>query len=370
MATEARLHFAPDYAIPPGDTLRETLEALGMTQADLATRAGRPIKTINEIVQGKAAITPDTALQLERVLSIPASFWLSREQHYREALARRLEGESLQSEIGWLKAFPVAEMAKLGWLPTRKTPIERLQALLQFLGVARPEQWDGITSEAAAHFRMTRAHEPERPALHAWLRRGETEGRRMACGAYDKEAFGAVLGSIRALTREPPEVFQPQLVARCAAAGVAVVFVPELKGSRASGATRWLSPTRALIQLSLRYKTDDHLWFTFFHEAGHVVLHGRHDIFVEENRRDDSKLEQEADAFARDLLVPRAAWTAFTTKLAPPRISAIEVEGFAAAQGLASGIIVGRLQHEGLLPRSHLNRLKRRLAWKPAVREE
>lgn len=364
MASNPRLRFTPDYAIPPGDTLRETLEALGMTQTDLAARAGRPVKTINEIVQGQAAITPDTALQLERVLSVPASFWLNREQRYREALARRAEREALQPEIGWLRSFPVTEMVKLGWLPACRTPVERMQAVLQFLGVAGPEQWNGVTAEAAARFRMTKAHEPKSAALHAWLRRGEIEGRRMACGDYDKDAFRAVLSTVRALTLEPPEIFQPALVARCAAVGVAVVFVPELKGSRAAGATRWLSPSRALIQLSLRYKSDDHLWFTFFHEAGHVVLHGRKDIFIEERGQDDGEFEREADAFARDLLVPRAAWTAFTARLQPPRISAAEVERFATAQGLAPGIIVGRLQHERLLPQSHLIGLKRRLAWK------
>jgi addiction module HigA family antidote len=80
--------FQPNYAVPPGETLRETLEFLGMTQAQLADRTGRPKKTINEIISGKAAITAETALQLERVLGVPASFWSNLERRRNSALIK------------------------------------------------------------------------------------------------------------------------------------------------------------------------------------------------------------------------------------------------------------------------------------------
>lgn len=83
--------YNPDSISAPGETLLETLDAIGMSQTELAKRMGRPIKTINEIVQEKAAITAETALQLEQVLRIPASFWLRYEQLYRESLARFAE---------------------------------------------------------------------------------------------------------------------------------------------------------------------------------------------------------------------------------------------------------------------------------------
>ena len=89
------LKFEPDYTVPPGETLLETIECLGMSQAELARRTGRPVKTINEIIKGKTAITPDTALQLERVLSVPASFWNNLERNYRESLAQFFAVESL-----------------------------------------------------------------------------------------------------------------------------------------------------------------------------------------------------------------------------------------------------------------------------------
>lgn len=92
-------HFVPDYAIPPGETLLDTIEALGMSQAELSERTGRPKKTINEIINGKAPITPDTALQLERVLGVSAAFWNNLGKNYRETLARLAEQERLQGTL-------------------------------------------------------------------------------------------------------------------------------------------------------------------------------------------------------------------------------------------------------------------------------
>lgn len=77
--------FQPNYAVPPGETLGETLDTLGMTQAEIAERTGLPKKIINEIILGKAAITAETALQFERVLEIPASFWINLESNYQNA---------------------------------------------------------------------------------------------------------------------------------------------------------------------------------------------------------------------------------------------------------------------------------------------
>jgi len=131
-----RSSFQPNYAIPPGETLRETLEFIGMTQAELAERTGRPKKTINEIISGKAAITAETALQFERVLGIPASFWNNLERNYQETIARLREDEKLRSQVEWFKNFPITAMTKAGWLPKENSSIKKLKAVLNFFGVA------------------------------------------------------------------------------------------------------------------------------------------------------------------------------------------------------------------------------------------
>jgi len=350
--------YAPDEVSPPGETLAETLKAIGITQKELAARSGRPIKTINEIIKGKTAITFDTALQFERVLGISASFWNNRERHYQEALARKREVKRLQEGVEWLKRTPIRAMVRLGWVRRFKNRVLQMQELLNFFGIASPEQYPKAV-EGQVAYRKPAAFSSNPDALAAWLRKGQIEVQRIICAPYDRAKFQEALKKIRALTPQAPEAFVPEMTRLCSECGVAVVFVPELPGTRAHGATRWLGSAKALIQLSLRYKSDDQLWFSFFHEAGHILLHGKQDVFVEGAGGDPVK-EKQANRFAERWLIPEDQLQLF---MHSGQRSIRAIEGFAREMGIAPGIIVGRLQHEGHLPRNHCNHLKRSLEW-------
>ncbi len=185
---------------------------------------------------------------------------------------------------------------------------------------------------------------------------------------FDAEAFRAALSAIRALTIESANLFQEKLVRLCAEAGVAVVFVQELPGAGICGATRWLTSTKALIQLSLRYKTDNQLWFTFFHEAGHILLHGKRQVFLELGLENDETAEKQANTFAANTLIEPAQWRQFVTQ--NTHYTKADIQAFAQKVGIASGMIVGRLQHEKLLPFTHCNDLKRHLAWQDELADD
>jgi len=366
MAKAEKSAFKPNYAVSPGETLRETLKTLGMTQAELAHRTGRPKKTINEIITGKAAITADTALQLERVLGIPASFWNNLERNYQETLARLKEEKQLKSQIGWLNKFPIPALVKLGWLPKVKTNVEKIQALLNFFGVAGINEWKAIWEEAGAAYRKSPSFKSKPAAVAAWLRKGEIEALDIQCKPYKASAFRAALKKIRALTMEPAEIFEPEMRRLCAEAGVATVFVPELPGTHVYGATRWLRPMKALIYLSLRGKSDDHLWFTFFHEAGHILFHEKHDVFIEAKGEGcgataGTGKEQEANQFAQDFLIPPKEYQPF---LQTDQFSEAGIKRFAKQLGIAPGIVVGRLQHDKVIPYSAANSLKKRFRFR------
>jgi addiction module HigA family antidote len=359
MIERVKNEYLPTVVTPPGETLRDILEERGISQSALAARMGRPKKTMSEIINAKAAITPETALQLELVLGVPASFWNARERDYRAYLAREEQERSLAKQRRWLMQFPLNKMIALGWISQHDDRAAQVKSLLEFFGVASAEQWKEVFAEYRVAFRRSFAFESDEPALAAWLRAGVLEGERIECQPYDRDTFLNRLSVARGLTAEPPHIFQPQLTDLCAEAGVAVAFVPELPGSRASGATQWLSPSKALVQLSLRYRTDDHLWFTFLHEAGHVLFHGKRLIFLESDRHEGAE-EEQANKWAADFLIPPEAYeqlTSWTT------YSKRALRDFARELGIAPGIIVGRLQHDGLLPHSHCNELKRRLAW-------
>jgi addiction module HigA family antidote len=365
MSNVIQNQYTPDYVSPPGETLEEILEEREMSQAELAERMGRPKKTISEIINGKAAITPETALQLERVLGIPASFWNNRERDYREALARQEEQARLSEEVAWLDQIPVGEMTKQKWIQFYQDKVEQLREVLNFFAVASPEQWKEFWGGGIhVNFRKSPAFQSDPGAVAAWLRRGEIEAAEIECAGYDANKFKETLQQVRALTVEPPEIFQPEMVRLCAAAGVAVVFVPELPKTRTCGATRWLTSHKALIQLSLRHKTDDHLWFAFFHEAGHILLHGKRDVFLEGKgvqSADEQDKEEEANKFAADILIPSDQLKRFLAS--GQRRSKAGIRQFASEIGIAPGIVVGRLQHDKHLPLSYCNELKCRLEW-------
>lgn len=351
--------YLPDEVSPPGETLLEALEERGISQADLAERTGRPRKTINEIIKGKTAITPETALQLERVLGIPAHFWNNRERQYREFLARRQERGKLAAQVDWVDHFPVREMVKFGFIPDKRpNKVAVLEALLGYFGIASPDQWEAVWQGVA----FRRSKKSNEYALAAWLRFGQLIAQRAPCTDFDPGKFERELAQLRRLTLMQPEQFQPLLTGICRECGVVSAFVRELPGSGASGATFWAGQSRPVIMLSLRYKTDDHLWFTFFHEAAHILLHGRREVFIEGLDGEDQR-EREANHFAAEILIPSAQLQAFRSK--HRHLSQANIEQFAAELGIAPGIVVGRLQHERMLPRTHCNRLKRRLDWAP-----
>jgi len=355
MATEHSFH--PTYAVPPGETIADLLEEHEMTQTELAKRLGVTLKHVNQIVKGGASISAELALGLEKVFRVPASFWLNRESLYQADVARQSETKELEAHIEWAKTFPVKDLRKGGFLSKEAAGVELVQELLGFLGVASPKLWE---SRAVA-YRRSQHYKSDAHALDAWLRVGELRAAAIECKAFDSERFMSALHEARQLTREDPQVWQPRITKALADAGVALVIVDTFERARAHGATRWLSPHKALIQLSLRYHWEDVFWFSFFHEAAHVLLHRKKGIFVdglklaEGGSTDDERLETEANRFAAHFLIPEEH---------EPRLRQLtpaEIPNFANELGIAPAIVVGRLQHEGLVHFSESKRWKRRL---------
>jgi hypothetical protein len=214
-----------------------------------------------------------------------------------------------------------------------------------------------------ASFRKSPAFKSDAGAVATWLRLGELEAAAIECKPFNARRFRDALREIRTLTVTDPDEFVPRLVSLCAESGVAVVFIPEIPGTRVSGAARWLTPSKALIQLSLRGKSDDRLWFSFFHEAAHVLLHGKKEVFIH-GKREDADVspldvaEKEADSFAATSLIPRQLDAELRRLRTVP-----EIQQFAQGLGIAPGIVVGRLQNDGILEWNQCNNLKRRLTW-------
>lgn len=358
---ESKMTYAPDYAVPPGWVLEEMLESHEMSHAEFARRCGRSPKLVSEIIAGKAPIEPETAIQFQRVLGMDARVWLNIEANFQLRRAREEEGERLESEVAWYREFPIASLAQLGAVPKPRSDVDGVQILLTFFGVANVDAWSRRFASASVSYRHSPSFKSSIEALTTWLRLGELSAAQQNCEDYDRASFLSSLRRIRELTVLKIDEFLPEMTKLCNSSGVAFVLVPPVQGTALSGAARWLTPRKALIQQSGRYRTNDHFWFTFFHEAAHLLLHSRKDVFVDEDAGDGNELEDEANAWAANFLVPRRDWELFVAT--QPRSKAAVVQ-FAEKQGIAPGIIVGMLQYRGVLPWTHLNGLKKRFQWK------
>ena len=361
MATTS-YRYEPDYAVPPGWVLEEYLDTWQISQAEFARRCGRSPKLISDIIAGKAAIHPKTALQFEKALGMDARIWLGIDSDYRLYLEREAEARRAEEAAEWAKAFPASELVKRGYIEKPLSDADRVSALLSFFGVASVKAWQSRYQNTAVAYRHSPSFESDDYALATWLRLGEIKAERAECPNYDRANFERALTQIRQLTATRSTEAITQAQSLCLKSGVVLTIIKPLPKTSLSGVSRWLSPRRALIQLSTRHMSDDHLWFSLFHEAAHILLHGRRDIFIHASKGDKiTKFDAEANEWASNFLIPNNRWREFAESF---HFSEAMVTGFAEEQGIAPGIIVGRLQHEGLLPwGTRLNGLKARLAW-------
>jgi HTH-type transcriptional regulator/antitoxin HigA len=352
MSPDQGLTYEPDYVLPPGDHLSEWLDSRTMSQAELARRIDLSTKHVNQVVKGNAGLTPDVAIALEKVTSIPARFWMRLEANYRAHAAERLEEEELANEIEVLRSFPVKEMLRRGYWERASNSVGQLRALLRFFGVANTAALEQVVLQPTA-LRKSKAFEANSAALAAWLRRTELLAYEVQTSSFDANECSAALPGLRSLTRIDGAEWVEPLQERCAEIGIAVVIERELPGCRINGATRWLAPDKAMVALSLRHRRHDIAWFTFFHELAHLLRHSRRQTFIDaEGMGVPEDLERDADRFASRLLIPPE----YERELAELR-TAEQVQDFASQVGVGPSIVVGRMQHERLIPPSRWQHL-------------
>lgn len=364
MATEVAVHS--DLAIPPGEYLEEVIGELGMTKDELATRMARPASKLSPIFKGDKSITPDTALQLEKVVGVPAHIWLGLESEYRLTLARQQEaGEEVgrQRETGLISAYCYQGLVKIGVVAKKTDPLDKVLELQRFFGVTSLNLVPEMRRYEAAFRCGAGGRKEQSPhAVAAWLRLGELAAQQQVCAPFEKAKLEAALAPLRSLTLQKPEVFLPQLRTTMAKAGVALVLSPHFPGTRAHGATYWLGREKAVLMLTIRGKWADIFWFSLFHELGHILMHERQGVFIEDgcDEPDRLKKEEAANRFAADHLIPPKDYVRF---IRTRDFGLAAMRNFASSVGVGVGIVVGRLQHDGHMARSAGNGLRTRYEW-------
>ena len=351
--TKKEIDEAREMLSPPGDTLAETLEAKGISQTELASRTGRAKKTINEIIRGKASISPEMAIQLEKVLGISSDFWMERDRNYYLELAELEEAENKLKARDWARQFPLNEMRKLGWIDYKQnSDLEKVNSIFHFFGVSNQNAFEEHYHKNIykGAFRYSEKKQKNPYAIAAWLRQGELQAEKMGAIDFSEKKFKEKLKHIKNLMAKHPEDFFEQLQKICLEAGVKILHTPKLPKAPINGSTRWLNDN-PVIQLTDRYKRNDIFWFTFFHEAGHVLLHGKKNIFLEfEGYKDeDREKEEEANEFAIKWTLTKKQETEVRESLP---LKDQEISNFAHQFNTHPAIIIGRLQKFGAINQS------------------
>lgn len=330
-------------AAPPGHYLRIVLEEQHLSQAQLAARTGLSTKHVNQVIQGLAALSPDIALRLESAVGVPSHVWNTMEARYQDAQAREKARERLRQHVEWLKNFNVKEL-KTRKIVTEADPVGQVGELLNFFQVADPDACQRVWSgPVAAGFRRSKAFKVDPYATAVWLRLAERAAESLDLPPYSQDDFAAMLPGLRRLTfDDDSRSALRRLQDECRRAGVAVVFVEPVKGSVACGAARWPRSRNPMIVLSNRGKTADIFWFSFFHEAAHIVLHPKREMYIHDSGRGDDSdgLEAEADrAAVRYLIGPKVS------SRIRRGLSHAQVRELAAEAEVHEGIIAGQVVH-------------------------
>ncbi len=353
--------YHPQTVTPPKDILSELLEERQMGPKEFAIRTGKPEKTISALLNGSSKITPEMAVLFERVLQVPAHFWLKAQRLYDECEARNAYQQVIANSIDWARKFPYAAMAKNGWVkPTRKAE-EKAAELLTFFAVASPQAWEDcyFGSTLKVSLRASLQEVKHAHGLAAWLRHGLLKAQQVEAPVYSKPTFKKQLIKIKALALEQPDNFFQQLQQLCLQAGVIVVYSPSIQGVPIHGATRWNNKV-PMIQLTGYYKRNDVFWFTFFHEAGHILEHGTKYLSLENisYKGEDKEKEREADEIAISYTFSQAQEEQF---MAIGDLEEDTIAAFAEAHQIHPAFILGRLQRKGRVAKYYSKRFYSRI---------
>lgn len=336
-------------ATPPGYTIKEQLEQRGMTQKEFAVRMDMSEKHISQLINGEVRLTPNTAMRLEAILGLSASFWNNLEVCYQEKKLRAEEENAMDADIELLKEMPYAEMVSLGWIEKATRAADKVKKLRKYFEVARLVIIDNLKTPAIAYHRLT-SKEAKDYVLAVWVQKAKLEARAIKVLPINLQELSLRLSEIRELTTKAPEEFYPKLTKILSDCGIALVCLPHMKGSYLHGAS-FLDGKKIVMALTVRGRDADKFWFSLFHEVGHI-LNG--DINKPDGPAEED--EQLADKFAGDFLIPPDDYKRFVME---KDFTFSSVKKFATDEGIDAGIVVGRLQKEGEMNFNQLNSLKK-----------
>lgn len=333
-------------ATPPGFTIKEQLEDRFLTQKEFALRMEMSEKHISKLINGEVILTPDMAIRLEMVLGIEASFWLNLEARYREKIEKIKLENSMDEDIKLINNFPYNEMVSMQWIEKANSNEEKVINLRKFFEVNRL----GLLFENEkinVLYRRININDKSNYFLLTWAQKAKLEARNVIVKSINIEGLKKEIIKLRGMTFLDPKIFCPKIVEIMSNYGIALIFLPHIKGTYLHGAT-FYDKNKIVVGLTVRGKDADKFWFSLFHEIGHIILGHINEDYYED-------MELEANNFAQNILIPDDEFKLFISKNDFTERNIIE---FSNKIKIDYGIVVGRLQKDGYISYSKYNNLK------------
>jgi Zn-dependent peptidase ImmA (M78 family) len=351
--------FARDWFSKPADSLLALMNRRDIPVEAVVNLLPGGLETMRGLLRGTQPIDDRLARSLSTIVGGAPTYWIKRQADYERALDAALS--KVAGEVDdWLTLVPSPLSRPRGRLSNDQRVAE-LRKRLAFYGVNNLRSWRSRYARVQdnTRFRTSRSFSSNVGSVALWLRQGELEAALTTTQHWNPTSLRSLVGKISRLSMiRQPDRFLPKLKSLGAEAGVAIVVVKAPGGCKASGASRLISPKKAMVLLSFRHLSDDHFWFTLFHEFGHLLLHGAH-AFVDEDDTEIDDREREANEFASSCIVPYARWEEFSSL----KLSRDAILRFSVSLGVSPGLVVGQLQHREAIGRDRFNFLKRRWSW-------
>ncbi|PPF47573.1 MULTISPECIES: ImmA/IrrE family metallo-endopeptidase [unclassified Rathayibacter] len=330
-----------DFAPNPGRLLQRELDARQISQAQLAARTGFSPKHINLVIKGNAPISPDVAVTLEEILGTSAETWLRIEAVHQAHEARAEKFKALASFYDWAARFPRSTLLERGIIASNDSKPDVVGKLLQFFSVASPAAYGKTWLEPQASYKRSQLHSIDQDLTALWLRLSELHAGEKLLHApeFNSTKVREAATLLPQLTSQEVGIAFEQAQQLLFDAGVILVFVPEVPGTRISGVSRWVNGT-PIIAVTSRYKSYDGLWFTLLHEVAHVLLHPKRSTFIDTNAKandDDDAQETAANAFAQSHLIPERY-----RDLLIPSMTPSDIRRLAEKLGVSPSLIAGQ----------------------------
>lgn len=340
-------------AFPPGEFIKEELEARGWTQDVLAEITGIAAPVISNIIKAKRAISVDIASSLAAAFGTTAQFWMNLETSYQLWTETRADSK-VARKARLYAATPVNELVKRGWIEMAKDIDVLEERVLRFLDK------DSLDEPSRLVYATKKATERANPSQVAWVHRAKVLARSMKAARFTDESFAKALKRLKEIRKNPEEIREVAKI--LADGGVRLILIEGLPKGKIDGASFWLDEHSPVIVLSMRYDRLDHFWFVLMHELGHVAnrdalgglpildvnLVGDDAISFEEK----GDVEKRADEFAESFLVEKREIETFIGRFRP-LYSKQKIRNFSARIGVHPAIVLGQLQHRKEVDWSH-----------------